>query len=64
VASGRATTGIVDDDGQAQLVSMWVDPELRGRRRRESLVNAVLQGAVDGSSNLRMRLWVRHLNAA
>lgn len=37
------TTGIVDDGGQPQLVSMWVDPVLRGRRLGESLVNAVVQ---------------------
>jgi len=31
----------VDDGGQSQLVSMWVDPALRGRRLGELLVNAV-----------------------
>ncbi len=93
------TTGIVDDGGQPQLVSMWVDPVLRGRRLGESLVNAVVQWALDGGfeqlslwvsedngpairlyqragfqstdrtdalrpgSEVRIRMWVRHLNA-
>jgi ribosomal protein S18 acetylase RimI-like enzyme len=92
-------TGIVDDDDQPQLVSMWVDPALRGRRLGESLVNAVVQWALDDGfkrlllwvsedndpairlyqrvgfqptnrtdalrpgSDIRIRMWVRHLNA-
>jgi GNAT superfamily N-acetyltransferase len=39
--SAGITTGIVDDGGQSLLVSMWVDPALRGRRLGEPLVNAV-----------------------
>jgi GNAT superfamily N-acetyltransferase len=55
------TTGIVDDDGQPQLVSMWVDPPLRGRRLGESLVSAVVQWALDGGFE-RLSLWVTEDN--
>jgi GNAT superfamily N-acetyltransferase len=55
------TTGIVDDDGQPQLVSIWVDPSLRGRRLGESLVNAVVQWALDGGFE-RISLWVTEGN--
>lgn len=55
------TTGIVDDGGQPQLVSMWVDPALRGRRLGESLVNAVVQWALDGGFE-RLSLWVNEDN--
>lgn len=93
------TTGIVDDGGQSQLVSMWLERALRGQRLGESLVNAVVQWALDCGferlslwvsedngpairlyqrmgfqstdwtdalrlgSGVRIRMWVRHLNA-
>lgn len=56
------TTGIVDDGGQPQLVSLWVDSSLRGRRIGESLVNAVVQWALDDGFE-RLSLWVSEDNA-
>lgn len=58
---GGITTGIVDDGGEPQLVSMWVDPALRGRRCGESLVNAVVQWALD-CGFARLSLWVSEDN--
>jgi GNAT superfamily N-acetyltransferase len=56
------TTGIVGDDGQPQLVSMWVDPTFRGLRLGESLLNAVVQWALDGGFE-RISLWVAENNS-
>jgi GNAT superfamily N-acetyltransferase len=55
------TTGIVDDVGQPQLVSMWVDPALRRRGIGESLANAVVQWALEVGFE-RLSLWVSEDN--
>ena len=55
------TTGIVDDVGEPQLVSMWVDPALRRRGIGESLANAVIQWALEVGFE-RLSLWVSEDN--
>jgi GNAT superfamily N-acetyltransferase len=55
--------GWLEDDvpGDVELVSMWVDPSIRGRRIGQRLVDAVVDWALERQA-IQVRLWVTEGN--
>jgi ribosomal protein S18 acetylase RimI-like enzyme len=55
--------GVYEEDGSAQLVSVWVRPDHRGTGVARDLITAVMTFAA-GAGKERMTLWVTEANAA
>jgi GNAT superfamily N-acetyltransferase len=55
--------GYVEDDGSAELVSMWVRPAARGQKAGEALIEAVAGWAL-ASGHDALYLWVTESNDA